>query len=141
MARFVWEEPRAVAEPTSEEYPYVLLTGRGSSSQWHTQTRTSKSAMLRTLYPEKPYVEISPADAAALGVAADEWVVVRSARGEMEARAYVTPTVAAGQVFVPMHYAGTNRLTRPSFDPYSRQPSYKSAAVAVRPLPERHRYS
>ena len=140
-ARFVWEEPRAVAEPTSEEYPYVLLTGRGSSSQWHTQTRTSKSAMLRTLYPEKPYVEISPADAAALGVAADEWVVVCSARGEMEARAYVTPTVAAGQVFVPMHYAGTNRLTRPSFDPYSRQPSYKSAAVAVRPLPERHRYS
>ncbi len=140
-ARFVWEEPRPVAEPTSEEFPYVLLTGRGSSSQWHTQTRTSKSAMLRTLYPERPYVEISPADAVALGVAADEWVVVSSARGEMEARAYVTPTVAAGQVFVPMHYVGTNRLTRPSFDPYSRQPSYKSAAVAVRPLPERHRYS
>jgi assimilatory nitrate reductase catalytic subunit len=140
-ARFVWEEPRPVAEPTSEEYPFVLLTGRGSSSQWHTQTRTSKSAMLRALYPEQPYVEIAPADAAALGVRADEWVLVRSARGEMEARAYVTPTVAPGQVFVPMHYEATNRLTRPSFDPYSRQPSYKSAAVAVRSFTERHKYS
>lgn len=140
-ARFVWEEPRPVAEPTSEEFPFVLLTGRGSSSQWHTQTRTSKSAILRTLYPEKPYVEISPADAAALGVAADEWVLVASPRGEMEARAYVTPTVAPGQVFVPMHYAATNRLTRPSFDPYSRQPSYKSAAVDVRRIAESRRYS
>jgi assimilatory nitrate reductase catalytic subunit len=140
-ARFVWEEPRPVAEPTTEEFPFVLLTGRGSSSQWHTQTRTSKSAMLRSLYPEKPYVEISPVDADALGVTADEWVVVSSARGEMEARAYVTPTVAPGQVFVPMHYVGTNRLTRPSFDPYSRQPSYKWAAVAVRRVPESHRYS
>ncbi len=140
-ARFVWEEPRPVAEPTSEEFPFVLLTGRGSSSQWHTQTRTSKSAILRTLYPEKPYVEISPADASALGVVADEWVVVRSARGEMEARAYVTPTVAPGQIFVPMHYAGTNRLTNASFDPYSRQPSYKSAAVGVRRVVESRRYS
>ncbi len=140
-ARFVWEEPRAVAEPTSAEFPFILLTGRGSSSQWHTQTRTSKSAILRTLYPEHAYVELAPADASVLGVTTDEWVLVLSARGEMEARAYVTPTVAAGQVFVPMHYAGTNRLTMPSFDPYSRQPSYKSAAVAVRRIVGSHRYS
>jgi assimilatory nitrate reductase catalytic subunit len=140
-ARFVWEEPRPVAEPTTPEYPYVLLTGRGSSSQWHTQTRTSKSAILRSLYPEKPYVEISPADASTVGVATDDWVLLTSARGEMEARAYVTPTVAAGQVFVPMHYVATNRLTMASFDPYSRQPSYKHAAVAVRRLEDRHRYS
>jgi anaerobic selenocysteine-containing dehydrogenase len=140
-ARFVWDEPRAVAEPTNADFPFILLTGRGSSSQWHTQTRTSKSAILRTLYPEKPYVEISPVDASALGVAPDEWVRVCSARGEMEARAYVTPTVAPGQVFVPMHYAGTNLLTNASFDPSSRQPSYKSTAVAVRRLAERRRYS
>ena len=59
----------------------------------------------------------------------------------MEATAYVTSTVAAGQVFVPMHYVGTNRLTEPSFDPYSRQPSYKWAAVAVRRLEDGRRYS
>jgi anaerobic selenocysteine-containing dehydrogenase len=140
-ARFLYDDPRPVAEPTTDQFPFVLLTGRGSSSQWHTQTRTSKSAILRTLYPDQPYVEISPVDAAGIGVATDEWVAVASARGEMEARAYVTPTVAPGQVFVPMHYAGTNRLTNPSFDPHSRQPSYKSAAVVVRPLEDRRRYS
>jgi hypothetical protein len=37
--------------------------------------------------------------------------------------------------------AATNRLTRPSFDPYSRQPSYKSAAVDVRRIAESRRYS
>jgi assimilatory nitrate reductase catalytic subunit len=138
-ARFVFEAPRPPPETTSDSYPFVLLTGRGSSSQWHTQTRTSKSAILRSLYPEKPYVEISPTDAAALGVAADDMVLVSSRRGEMEARAFITPTVAPGQVFVPMHYEGTNRLTRPTFDPYSRQPSYKSAAVAIRPIAEKRR--
>jgi assimilatory nitrate reductase catalytic subunit len=138
-ARFLYEEPRPVAEPTSAEFPFVLLTGRGSSSQWHTQTRTSKSAILRTLYPEQPYVELSPADAADLDVATDDWVTVSSARGDMRARAYVTPTVAPGQVFVPMHYPGTNHLTNRSFDPYSRQPSYKSAAVAVRVLEDGRR--
>ncbi len=46
----------------------------------------------------------------------------------------VTATITAGQVFVPMHDAATNRLTFPSFDPSSRQPSYKTGAVAVRLL-------
>ena len=43
-----------------------------------------------------------------------------------------SPTVKAGQVFIPMHYAETNRLTHADFDPYSRQPSYKNGAVEVR---------
>ena len=34
---------------------------------------------------------------------------------------------------MPMHDPDTNRLTSPSFDPHSRQPSYKYAAVDVRP--------
>ena len=33
-----------------------------------------------------------------------------------------------------MHDEATNVLTMPSFDPHSRQPSYKHAAVTVRPL-------
>jgi len=41
-ARFLFEAPRDMPEPPDEEYPFVLLTGRGSSSQWHTQTRTGK---------------------------------------------------------------------------------------------------
>lgn len=36
-----------------------------------------------------------------------------------------------GQVFLPMHYGDTNRLTLAVFDPQSRQPSYKACAVRV----------
>lgn len=133
-ARFCFGAPRPVREATSRRYPLVLLTGRGSSSQWHTQTRTSKSALLRTMYSEDPQVEMAPGDAEELGVAPDEWVEVASARGSMRARVLVTPTVQRGQVFVAMHDPGVNRLTNPSFDPQSRQPSYKHCAVAVRRL-------
>src|ERR1700737_691637 len=125
-ALFLFAEPRAAAEAPSPEFPLILLTGRGSSSQWHTQTRTAKSAVLRSLGEPEAYLEISPEDAAARGLAGGGWTVAPSARGSMRARALITSTVAPGQVFVPMHYVETNRLTNPSFDPYSRQPSYKS---------------
>jgi anaerobic selenocysteine-containing dehydrogenase len=132
-ARFVVDDPVPVLEKTSARYPLSLLTGRGSSAQWHTGTRTSKSAVLRGLAPEVAYVEIAPVDAAALGIEPAGQVVVESARGSMRARALVTATVPDGHVFVAMHDAATNRVTFPAFDPLSRQPSYKSGAVAVRP--------
>ena len=131
-AKLIFEEPRAIPEPTDARYPFALLTGRGSSSQWHTQTRTAKSPLLRKLYPSQPYVEINPADARALGLEPHEWVVVESRRGSMRARAHPTYVVQPGQLFIPMHYAETNRLTLAIFDPYSRQPAYKHCAVRVR---------
>src|SRR5262249_24907663 len=57
-ATFIFEETRAMPEPADAEFPYLLLTGRGTSAQWHTQTRTEKSAVLRRLYPENAYIEI-----------------------------------------------------------------------------------
>ena len=132
-ARFVFEAPRPLPEPTTPAYPFTLLTGRGSCSQWHTQTRTGKSDVLRKLYPNVPYVELSPRDAAELGIRANAWVVVRSQRGQVRARAFVSHVVQPGQVFMPMHDAMTNQLTFAAFDPYSRQPSYKACAVRVEP--------
>jgi assimilatory nitrate reductase catalytic subunit len=131
-ARFVFEAPRPMPEVPDAEFPLLLLTGRGSASQWHTQTRTSKSAVLRKLYPMSLHLEIHPDDADALGIRPDGWVAVESRRGELRARAFVSETVARGQVFLPMHDEATNRLTKAVFDPYSRQPSYKACAVRVR---------
>jgi len=133
-ARMLVAEPRRVPEPTDARFPFTLLTGRGSSSEWHTRTRTGKSAVLGKLGALDPYVEISPIDAAAARIAPGQTVVVESRRGRMTARAFVTHTVKPGQVFVPMHYTRTNQLTFPVFDPYSRQPGYKACAVSVRPL-------
>jgi assimilatory nitrate reductase catalytic subunit len=136
LARFLFEETRALSEPPSSDYPFMLLTGRGSSSQWHTQTRTGKSEVLRKLAPNVPYVEISPKDAAARGIRANAWVIVRSRRGMVQARAFVSHVVQPGQVFMPMHFARTNQLTLASFDPYSRQPSYKACAVRIDIAPD-----
>ena len=88
-------------EPPGGEFPFQLLTGRGSAAQWHTQTRTAKSDVLRKLSPQDPYVEINPADAAALGLRPGQWVVVESRRGQARARAFVTPTVPPGSSSSP----------------------------------------
>ncbi len=134
LARFVFADPRPARELPSRRYPLILLTGRSSTAEWHTRTRTGKSAVLVGLSPQQPYVEISPRDAASRGIREEEWVKVSSPRGSMLARAFVTPTIQPGQIFIPMHYPETNRLTDATFDPYSRQPSYKHCAAQVRPL-------
>jgi anaerobic selenocysteine-containing dehydrogenase len=133
-AKFFFAAPRPLPEPVSSHYPLVLLTGRGSSSQWHTQTRTKRSPVLARLAPSELYVELSPVDARELDIRPDERVIVRSQRAGVEARAFVTNSVKPGQVFMPMHYATMNRLTFASFDPYSRQPAYKACAVRVEKL-------
>ncbi len=130
-AKLIVAEPEQMPEPPDEEYPFLLLTGRGTVSQWHTQTRTSKSAVLRGLYPNQPYAEIHPADAALLCINHGEECLIRSRRGEIRVKAWIVATVRPGQIFVPMHYEQTNQLTLAHFDPHSRQPSYKDCAVSI----------
>ncbi len=137
-ARFLFDEPRPMPELPDADWPFLLNTGRGSSAQWHTGSRTNKSDVLRKLAPASLYVEINPTDAARLGIAPNDRVTVRSRRGEADAFAVVTPTVQPGQLFMPMHFDAVNRLTFPAFDPHSRQPSYKACAVSVSPLSSRH---
>ncbi|MEM7147460.1 MAG: nitrate reductase [Verrucomicrobiota bacterium] len=131
-ALFCYEAVREMPELVSEAFPFMLLTGRGTSGQWHTQTRTGKSAVLAKTAPRENYVEVNPEDGERLGLATGGRVRVWSERGEAVVRVFLTATVRPGQVFMPMHYAETNRLTRGEFDPYSRQPSYKACAVALK---------
>jgi len=130
-AKFIYSDPTPVAEPTNIDYPFILLTGRGSSAQWHTQTRTKKSEILRKLYPDSVYIEINPIDAEKLDIQANQLIHISSIRANVEATAYISTSVQSGQVFMPMHYAKANRLTHGSVDPYSRQPNYKYCAVRV----------
>ncbi len=130
-AKFLFAEPRPLPEPTSSAYPLLLLTGRGSSAQWHTQTRTKRSEVLSRLSPSELYVELSAVDARALGVKPDELVHVCSKRATVRARAFITNSVKPGEVFMPMHYDTMNQLTFAAFDPYSRQPAYKACAVKI----------
>jgi len=130
-ARFIFDPPAPLPEPTCKEYPFTLLTGRGTSAQWHTQSRTNKSAVLRKLYPAALFLDIHPDDALALSIQDHDPITVSSRRGSLEAQAHLTTSVRHGEVFLPMHEGTTNLLTFPSFDPHSRQPSYKACAIKV----------
>lgn len=130
-AKLIVDEIAPPPESPDDEFPFWLLTGRGTVSQWHTGTRTSKSPVLRKLYPNDPYIELHPSDAQRIGVANGSLVQIKSRRGTATAAAMVVATVAPGQSFMPMHYEAANRLTLSHFDPHSRQPSYKDCAVTI----------
>lgn len=130
-ARFVFESPRPLPETVDAEFPLLLLTGRGSAAQWHTGTRTEKSAVLRKLGPGAVYLELNPFDAKRFGIAPGGKVRISSRRGSVVASAHVTHTIPRGRVFIPMHYQAANQLTLAAFDPYSGQPAYKACAVKI----------
>lgn len=131
-AFFHFDAPRPPPEPPCAEYPLLLNTGRGSSAQWHTGSRTDKSAILRKLAPTTQIVEVHPDDAVRLSLRDAQRVLIRSRRGEAEATVAITSIVSPGQVFMPMHFPEMNRLTASIFDPHSRQPSFKACAVTIR---------
>jgi anaerobic selenocysteine-containing dehydrogenase len=133
-ARFIFNQPAELPEKPDAAFPFILLTGRGTTAQWHTLTRTNKSEILRKLSPAELQVEVHPHDAKALGVRSGSRVSIASRRATIEAAVLVTATVQQGQVYLPMHDPATNKLTFPAFDPHSRQPSYKFCAVRVAPL-------
>ncbi len=129
--KLLFDPPRPLPESPDEEYPFLLLTGRGTVVQFHTQTRTGKVAMLNKLSSADCYVEIHPQDAERLGLEAGDWVKLSSRRGSAEVKVKIEEAVQPGQLFVPMHYRQANWLTYPAFDPYSFEPAYKAAAVKV----------
>jgi len=130
-ARFYFEKPISPIEDICGIYPFILMSGRGSSAQWHTQTRTKQSKVLAKLYSKEIYIEINTEDAHKFRIKEGDKVHVKSRRGSLIADALISPNIQRGQVFIPMHYEEINKLTYPSFDPYSKQPSFKYSAVKI----------
>jgi anaerobic selenocysteine-containing dehydrogenase len=130
-AKFMFDPPVSAPEQRSLEYPLILMTGRGTSAQWHTETRTGKSAVLAKMMPEELMVDVNPVDAKQLGLRDGASVRVVSKRAALTAKARLTTCVNPGEVFLPMHDNRVNQLTHASFDPHSRQPSYKHSAVRI----------
>lgn len=129
-------------EEPSEEYPLLYTTGR-TAYQFHTRTKTGRSRPLHDAAPDA-WVELSVADASALGIGEGDWVRVESPRGAIEVRARVGQ-VMEGAVFAPFHYGSwdldgvapggrhrlANELTMTVWDPVSKQPTFKTAACRV----------
>jgi ferredoxin-nitrate reductase len=123
-------------EQPDEEFPLLLTTGR-TIYHFHTRTKTGRAPELDAAAPEV-WVELSTADAERLGVAEGDRIRVRSRRCVVEAPARIGGA-RPGVVFIPFHYGywdggearAANELTLTSWDPVSKQPAFKVAAVRV----------
>lgn len=119
-------------EQPSAAYPFVFNTGR-TVEHWHTRTKTKEVKILERMSPAA-WLEMNPRDADGLGLRPHDLVTVVSPRSRIERlELRITEIVAPGQVFMPFHYEekNSNRLTQSAFDPISREPNYKQAAVRV----------
>lgn len=133
-------------EEPDEEYPFFLTTGR-VVYHFHTRTKTGRSKALRDAAPDA-FIQVNDDDAHRLGIADGEMLRVTS-RGVAEAPARVGD-IEPGTLFMPFHYGywddpgrprAANELTLYGWDPVSKQPHLKYAAVKLEkvegsPLPQ-----
>ena len=130
-------------EPTTDEHPFALITGR-TLYHFHTRTKTARAPQLQAAAPES-WVEMSAADAAAAGVGEGDLVQVTTPRGAVRGRARISG-IRDGVLFVPFHYGywdteaghepdgagrAANELTITDWDPASKQPLFKTAAARL----------
>ncbi|MFN3986488.1 MAG: molybdopterin-dependent oxidoreductase [Rhodocyclaceae bacterium] len=135
-ARFVVPTLAVTAEKIDARYPLHLTTGR-LRDQWHGMSRTGKVARLYN-HVDEARIDMHPDDLALRGLAAGALARVRSRRGEVVLRVNPCEDIRKGQAFVAMHWgsnvlnsAGVNVLIAGDFDPFSKQPELKHAAIQV----------
>jgi assimilatory nitrate reductase catalytic subunit len=138
-ARFFAWGYRPPAERADARYAIRLTTGR-LRDQWHGMSRTGTLAQAFGHAPE-PALEMNPGDLARRGLKPGDLALVESRRGRVIVPVGASDDVASGQAFLAMHWGdrflggaeggGVNALTIAAFDPVSKQPELKHAAVRV----------
>ena len=142
----LWAEPRVgppapfhavkhemPVELPDAEYPLQLTTGRRLDS-FNTGVQ---SAGYTSPLRRGESVDISPEDAAALGVTDGERVRISSRRGSVEAPVRIDRSLRPGLVFMTFHFQDdvrTNLLTIDATDPKSGTAEFKACAVRIDPL-------
>jgi len=139
----LWEVPRRgrpapfsvvhhdppVERPDSE-FPLLLTTGRRLES-FNTGVQTGGYA---SPLHNGESLDISPEDAAHLGIDDGDLVRIESRRGKVEAPARIDDGLRAGVVFMTLHFPDevpTNLLTIDVSDPKSGTAEFKACAVRV----------
>ncbi len=129
-----YQQPHEVPD---SEYPLWLTTGR-LVYHFHTRTKTARSKDLNDAAPDG-YIQISEADAAKYGIADGDMIEVESRRGKVTEPARIGG-IEPGLIFIPFHYGywdhpersrAANELTLTEWDPVSKQPHFKYAAVKI----------
>jgi ferredoxin-nitrate reductase len=130
-------------EVPTVDYPLAFTSGR-TLYHFHTRTKTRRTPQLNRAAPG-PWVELSAADAATLGIQEGDLVRLESRRGWIDVPARITG-IRQGVVFTPFHYGyfddrngsspngsahAANEVTLTEWDPVSKQPFFKAGAVRV----------
>jgi formate dehydrogenase major subunit len=123
-------------ERPDDEYPFLLTTGRRLESyNTGVQTGGYDSPLHRG-----ETLDLSPEDAANLGVDDGDLVRIESRRGHVEAPARIDDALRPGMVFMTMHFPDevqTNFLTIDISDPRAGTAEFKACAVRVMRVPLR----
>ena len=131
-AKFIFEDVTENPNATNEEFPFNLNTGRGTVGQWHTHTRTREIQAVTNIVPQKAYVDINRKDAERLDIKENDEVLIHSSNGHTSKFiARLTDNLKEKTLYAPIHYIETNLLTPSVFDPYSKEPSYKTVQVNI----------
>jgi formate dehydrogenase major subunit len=133
LAPFSVVKHEGPVEMPDAEYPLLLTTGRRLDS-YNTGVQTGGfSSPLR----RGESLDISPEDAAKLGIKEGDPVRVTSRRGSVVAPARVDRSLRAGLVFMTFHFqdeVSVNLLTIDETDPKSGTAEFKACAVRVEPV-------
>ncbi|MGU8512218.1 nitrate reductase [Clostridium perfringens] len=131
-AKLIFEDVTENPNTTNEEFPFNLNTGRGTVGQWHTHTRTREIQAVTNIVPQKAYVDINRKDAERLDIKENDEVLIHSSNGHTSKFiARLTDNLKEKTLYAPIHYIETNLLTPSVFDPYSKEPSYKTVQVNI----------
>ncbi|AML50128.1 nitrate reductase [Falsihalocynthiibacter arcticus] len=127
-----------ITPPRSIDTPYSFRLNSGRiRDQWHTMTRTGKTARLGQHISE-PFAEIHPHDAEKIGVSDAALLRISGRNGSAILRVMVTERAQIGSLFAPMHWTSTfsengriNHAGDSQVDPISGQPALKGAQVTA----------
>ena len=132
-ANFVFEDLRENPVKTTEEFPYIFNSGRGKVGQWHTQTRTREIPAVVKSTPKDAYVWMHPKLAKEKGIEENDSIEILSSNGQSTSFVVqISSDVQEKELFAPLHYIECNLLTPSVYDAYSKEPSYKVAAVNIK---------
>jgi formate dehydrogenase major subunit len=117
-------------ERPSPEFPFVLMTGR-TLHQFNAGTMTYRTN--GRLFRPGDVLDVSPTDAARLGLVAGQAVTVRSRYGEATLPVAIDDGLRDGECFATFHTASVflNRVTGPHRDRTTHTPEYKVVAVRI----------
>ncbi len=133
-ARFLPVElPDTLMEPT-EEYPYILITGR-LLEHFNTGEMSRRTTKLSKLKPAA-YLDMNPADAEDAGLCEDDTVRITSPHGTVKLPLKIEASMQCGYLFAPIHFSEPNLnslMSAVPIDPKARMPALKVVPVKIEP--------